>query len=87
MATLQDQTKPSNEQLLAMVDALKAENLKLRQRGNNIKVSAKGAISVYGLGRFPVTLYLSQWERLLAMKPELEAFFVANVDKLSTKED
>jgi len=49
------------------------------------QVSVKGAVSVYGLGRFPVTLYREQWERLLAVAPELSAYLVANADALSMK--
>ena len=50
-----------------------------------MKVSEKGALSVYGLQRFPITLYSEQWTRLLAAKDEIEAFIAANADKLSTK--
>ena len=51
-----------------------------------IKVSSKGGVSVYGLGRFPVTLYLSQWEKLLGMVPEIKAFIKTNESKLAVKE-
>lgn len=83
----------TNEQLMAELEKLRAENeaLKLknaRKAGKPVaKVSAKGAVSVYGLGRFPVTLYGEQWKRLQAFMPELEAFIAANQDKLSKKED
>lgn len=50
------------------------------------KVSEKGAVSVYGLGRFPQTLYVGQWERLLAQVDELKAFIEANRSALSVKE-
>jgi hypothetical protein len=50
------------------------------------KVSEKGAVSVYGLGRFPVTLYLEQWEKLLSHADELRAFIEANKDTLKTKD-
>lgn len=59
------------------------------QKKNRIsyKVSDKGAVSVYGLNaRFPVTLYLQQWERLLNDVPTLVAFIQANRDKLSVKQ-
>ena len=49
------------------------------------KVSEKGAVSVYGLQRMPVTLYLGQWERLLAFADDLKAFIEANKSKLSVK--
>jgi hypothetical protein len=50
------------------------------------KVSEKGAVSVYGLGRFPVTLYFEQWERLLSNIEELRSFIDANKSKLKLKE-
>ena len=49
------------------------------------KVSDKGGVSVYGLGRFPVTLYLEQWDRLLAYGDEIKSFIAANKDKLKRK--
>lgn len=54
----------------------------------SFKVSVKGAVSVYGLGRFPITLYGGQWDKLLAPEAiaELKAFLVTNADKLTTKE-
>ncbi len=54
--------------------------------GLTLKVSAKGALSVYGLGRFPVTLYKEQWTRLLAAKGEIVAFLQANDGALKSKE-
>lgn len=73
---------------LELIKKLQAENAKLKvTKGASIKVSAKGAISVYGLGRFPVTLYRSQWEKLFAKIEEIKAFILANEDKLTTKED
>jgi hypothetical protein len=51
-----------------------------------MKVSEKGAVSVYGLGRFPVTLYKEQWEKLLAMAEQIKQFMVENNDKLKVKE-
>jgi len=49
------------------------------------KVSAKGAVSVYGLQRFPVTLYAEQWEALLEKAPSIQAFIKANRAQLATK--
>lgn len=49
------------------------------------KVSEKGAVSVYGIGRFPTTLYSQQWERLIAAIPDLQAFMLANKSSLATK--
>jgi len=51
----------------------------------SIKVSQKGGVSVYGLGRFPVTLYKEQWEKLLDMADELRAFIRENASSLKTK--
>ncbi len=52
----------------------------------SFKVSEKGAVSVYGLGRFPVTLYVEQWDRILSNAAELRAFIEANKSKLKFKE-
>jgi hypothetical protein len=52
----------------------------------SFKVSEKGAVSVYGLGRFPVTLYVEQWNRILSNAAELRAFIEANKSKLKFKE-
>lgn len=49
------------------------------------KVSEKGGVSVYGLGRFPVTLYKEQWERLLAATADLQQFITVNAGSLKTK--
>jgi hypothetical protein len=51
----------------------------------DFKVSEKGGVSVYGLGRFPVTLYYEQWQRLLGAADELRAFLETNKDKLKMK--
>ena len=80
----------SNENLQAELDRLKAENEALKQgrRGGpvSMKVSEKGGLSVYGLGRFPVTLYKEQWTKLLAMSDQIKEFMVENDAKLKTKE-
>jgi hypothetical protein len=67
---------------------LRAENeaLKARaRRGTYLKVSDKGGVSVYGLGRFPVTLYQEQWLKLLDMADEIRAFIRENAAQLKTK--
>src|SRR3989475_9642865 len=59
------------------VERLKAENAALKARatrGVSIKVSEKGGVSVYGLGRFPVTLYKEQWAKLLDVADDIRAF-------------
>jgi hypothetical protein len=68
---------------------LRLENERLKQRNNrptSLKVSEKGAVSVYGLGRFPVTLYKEQWAKLLDMADDIRAFIRENDSKLKTKE-
>ena len=63
-----------SDELKAEIERLKAENERLKnQRGRNVslKVSEKGGVSVYGLGRFPVTLYKEQWTKLLSMADEI----------------
>jgi hypothetical protein len=71
----------SQEQLIAMVQALQAK----QSAGNGFKVTEKGGVSVYGLGRFPVTLYASQWENLFDKVEALKAFIATNKDKLAVK--
>ena len=80
----------SDHDIQAELERLRAENETLKQgrRGGAIsfKVSEKGAVSVYGLGRFPVTLYQEQWRKLLAMSDEIQQFIEQNKDKLKVKE-
>ena len=76
------------EDLKAELERLKAENEQLKsQRGRavSLKVSEKGGVSVYGLGRFPVTLYKEQWTKLLSMADEIRAFIKENDASLKTK--
>jgi hypothetical protein len=75
-------------ELQAELDRLRAENEALkRPRGQMaMKVSEKGALSVYGLGRFPVTLYREQWEKLLGMSEEIRRFIQENDHQLKKKE-
>ncbi len=81
----------NEEELRAELDRVNAENEALKKRGPRggstmLKVSAKGAVSVYGLGRFLVTQYKEQWEKLLGMSDEIKAFIAANKDRLKVKE-
>jgi hypothetical protein len=79
----------SEDALRAEIDRLKQENERLRHqapRGTSLRVSAKGGVSVYGLGRFPVTLYKEQWLRLLDMHDEIRSFINENDADLKTKE-
>ncbi len=68
---------PTEDELRAELERLKAENEALRARRSgpvSMKVSEKGGLSVYGLGRFPVTLYQEQWLKLLDMSDDIRAF-------------
>jgi hypothetical protein len=79
----------SEEELKAEIERLRAENQALKKpaRGQmSLKVSEKGALSVYGLGRFPVTLYREQWEKLLGMADEIRSFILENDVALKKKE-
>ena len=72
------------------LERLRAENERLKQKSNrptSLKVSEKGGVSVYGLGRFPVTLYKEQWGKLLDMADEIRAFIKENESRLKTKGD
>ncbi len=80
----------SDDDLKAELERLRAENEQLKNRtsrGISLKVSEKGGVSVYGLGRFPVTLYKEQWARLLDMAADIRAFIKDNDGKLKTKAD
>jgi hypothetical protein len=79
----------SEEDLKAEVEKLKAENAALKARGSkgvSMKVSEKGGLSVYGLGRFPVTLYQEQWLKLLELAEDIRGFIRENEGKLKKKE-
>jgi hypothetical protein len=79
----------SDEDLKAEVEKLRAENERLKtQRGRSVslKVSEKGGVSVYGLGRFPVTLYKEQWTKLLDIADDIRAFLKENDARLKSKE-
>ena len=81
-----DETKSdlSPEQMAARIAELEG---RLAKGGSiSFKVSEKGAVSVYGLGRFPVTLYLEQWDTLLSHASELREFIEANKSRLKTKD-
>lgn len=80
----------SDDDLKSELERLKAENEQLKkQRGRSValKVSEKGGVSVYGLGRFPVTLYKEQWARLLDMADDIRTFIRENEGKLKAKSD
>ena len=79
----------SDDDVQAELERLRTENAALKSRtargAVSLKVSEKGGVSVYGLGRFPVTLYKEQWEKLLAMADEIRAFLRAHDAELKTK--
>lgn len=75
----------------AEMERLRAENTALKNQERavkslSLKVSEKGALSVYGLGRFPVTLYKEQWARLLDISDDIRTFIKDNDARLKTKE-
>ena len=79
----------SQDDLENEVARLRAENEALRagaRRGGQLRVSEKGGVSVYGLGRFPVTLYKEQWRRLLDMADEIRAFIREHESELKSKD-
>ena len=78
--------EPSAEELKARIAELE-QKLSSRKSGKlEFRVSEKGGVSVYGMGRFPVTLYYEQWMRLLGAADELRAFIEENKHRLKTKE-
>jgi hypothetical protein len=79
----------SDQEMQAELERLRAENAQLKNKdkgGITLKVSEKGAVSLYGMGRFPVTLYKEQWLRILGNVPEIEAFIRDNESRLKSKE-
>ncbi len=80
-------TEPSYEELKArLADLEKQVDTKKRSGVMEFRVSEKGGVSVYGLGRFPVTLYYEQWTKLLNAVEDLKAFLEENKSKLKLKE-
>ena len=80
----------SEQELREELERLRKENESLKkkpERGIQLKVSQKGALSFYGLGRFPVTLYKEQWSRLLDHSDEIRAFLVEHDSELKSKGD
>jgi hypothetical protein len=79
----------SDEDLKAELERLRNENAALKKgasAGLRMKVSEKGALSIYGMGRFPVTLYKEQWLKLLGMSDEIHAFIKTNDAQLKAKD-
>jgi hypothetical protein len=81
-------TQMADEELKTEIERLRAENEALKRsssKGLSLRVSEKGALSVYGLGRFPVTLYREQWLRLLDLTEDIRAFIKQNEAQLKSK--
>ena len=79
----------SDEDLKAELERLRKENAALKKGPSSnlrMKVSEKGALSIYGMGRFPVTLYKEQWLKLLDMSVDIRAFIAANEAQLKAKD-
>ena len=79
----------SDDEIRAELERLREENAALKKgasRGVSLKVSEKGGLSVYGLGRFPVTLYKEQWVKLLDIADDIRAFLKENDSRLKSKE-
>lgn len=77
-----------DEDLKSELERLRAENEALKRsssKGLSLRVSEKGAVSVYGLGRFPVTLYKEQWLRLIDMSDDIKSFISQNETQLKSK--
>jgi hypothetical protein len=84
-----ESTMSTEDELRAELERLKKENEALKTktaRGISLKVSEKGGVSVYGMGRFPVTLYKEQWLKLLDMSDEIRKFIEDNSGQLKSKE-
>jgi len=78
-------SEPTKEDLMARIAQLEKQ-LGSKQPGNlEFKVGEKGGVSVYGLGRFPVTLYYEQWNKLLDAAKDLRAFLEANKSRLKLR--
>jgi hypothetical protein len=79
----------ADQDVQSELDRLRAENAALKARGSrgvSLKVSEKGGVSVYGLGRFPVTLYKEQWAKLLDMADDIRGFITEHDAELKAKE-
>ncbi len=80
-----------SEDIKAELERLRAENEALKNKKSSagalsMKVSEKGALSIYGMGRFPVTLYKEQWQKLLGIADDIKKFIAENDSRLKTKD-
>lgn len=79
----------SDEDVKAELERLRQENAALKKgaaKGISMKVSEKGGLSIYGLGRFPITLYKEQWAKLLDLADEIKQFMATHDSELKTKQ-
>ena len=79
----------TDEDLKAELERLRKENESLKKgaaKGISMKVSEKGGLSIYGLGRFPITLYKEQWSKLLDMAEDIRSFLAAHDAELKSKQ-
>lgn len=81
MAILPDLSTATRDELLAKIAAMQAQ----QQQRITLKITEKGGLSVYGLGRWPTTLYASQWDRLITATPSIREFMTANASRLTEK--
>jgi len=79
-------SEPTKEELMARIAELEKKAEGRKKGALEFRVGEKGGVSVYGLGRFPVTLYYEQWVRLLDMSKDLREFLEENKHKLKLKE-
>jgi hypothetical protein len=83
-----EETKMAEDEMKAELERLRAENAALKNqkaKGISLKVSEKGGLSVYGMGRFPITLYKEQWLKLLEMAEDIRTFIRENESTLKAK--
>jgi len=83
--TIMAESEPTKEELLKRIAELELQSQARKPAALEFRVSEKGGVSVYGLGRFPVTLYYEQWTRLLASADDLRSFMEGNKGKLKLK--
>jgi len=77
----------SDEELKAELERLRSENAALKKGvSSGIRLKVSETVSIYGMGRFPVTLYKEQWLKLLDMSSDIRAFIAANEAKLKAKD-
>ena len=81
----QELKQPTYAELVAKLATMEKALANKAAVGTSMRIGEKGGLSVYGLGRFPVTLYASQWRKLIALTPEIDKFLTANADKLAEK--